>query len=81
MKFSVAWQPDAETQLARFWGQSSDRAAFASAATHIERMLRFYSVRIGEDRFSGDRVLIESPLGVVFRLIVDDHRMVQVLKV
>ena len=80
MKFSVVWQPDAETQLARLWEQSSDRTAFALAANHIEHVLRSYPDRVGEDRFEGDRILFESPLGVVFRLIMED-RMVQVLRV
>ena len=80
MKFSVVWQPDAEAKLAKLWERSSDRAAFASAANHIEQVLRSYPDRAGEDRYDGDRVMFEPPLGVVFRLMLED-RMVQVLRV
>ena len=80
MKFSVVWQPDAEAQLAELWTRSSDRAALASAANHIERVLRSYPEQVGEDRFDEDRVMFEEPLGLMFRLILED-RLVQVLRV
>lgn len=80
MKFSVVWQPDAEAQLAKLWERSSDRVAFASAANHIEQVLRSYPDRAGEDRFDGDRVIFEEPLGMMFRLTLED-RLVQVLRV
>ena len=80
MKFTVVWQSDAEAQLARLWERSSNRAAFASAANHIEQVLRSYPDRAGEDRYDGDHVMFEAPLGLVFRLILED-RLVQVLRV
>ncbi len=80
MKFSVVWQPDAEAQLAELWERSADRAALASAANHIERVLRSYPERVGEDRFDDDRIMFEELLGLVFRLILED-RLVQVLRV
>ena len=80
MKFSVVWQPDAEAQLARLWERSSNRAAFASAAIHIEQVLRSNPDRAGVDRYDGDRVMFEAPLGVVFRLTLED-RLEQVLRV
>ncbi len=80
MKFSVVWQPEAEAQLARLWERSSNRATFASAANHIEQVLRSYPDRAGEDRYDGDRVMFEAPPGVVFRLMLED-RLVQVLRV
>lgn len=80
MKFSVVWQQEAEQQLARLWESSRDRAALTAAADHIERVLRAYPDRAGEERVHGDRVLFESPLGVVFRTRIED-RIVQVLGV
>lgn len=80
MKFSVVWQPDAEAQLGELWARSTDRAALSSAANHIERVLRSYPERVGEGRFDEDRIMFEEPLGLIFRLILED-RLVQVLRV
>ena len=68
MTFSVVWLPVAEQQLAEVWVRASDKAAVTNATSEIDRVLRLNPDRVGESRPDGRRILLESPLGVVYRI-------------
>ena len=80
MKFTVIWLPRAERELAELWETSFNRAALTRAADRIEVILASFPDRAGEDRSNGRRVLFEEPLGIRFRVSIDD-RLVRVISV
>ena len=78
--FSVRWKRSARDRLAEIWMRANDRSAIASAANKIDTLLRTSPETRGESRDGGRRILIESPLGVVFQVKPQDH-IVHVLSV
>ena len=80
MNYTVLWDPAAEQELADVWITAADRAAVTSAADEIDRRLRRDPEQQGESRDDGRRVLLVSPLGVLFRVLPDD-RIVRVIQV
>ena len=81
MKFSVVWQPSAELALAKLWEKSRAQPSVTRASDRIEQVLKSFPERAGEELPDLQaRVLFEGPLGVVFRVSMDD-RLVQVLSV
>lgn len=80
MKFTVAWKPSAESQLAEIWSGSADRAAATRAANELDRRLEQDPHLEGEARSGKRRVLIVAPLAVFFEVREPD-RTVSVLKV
>lgn len=80
MKFTVVWLPRAERELAVLWAASLDRAALTRAADRIEQTLAGLPHLAGEERSDGRRVLIDDPLGILFRVVLDD-RLVRVTTV
>jgi hypothetical protein len=79
MPFTVVWLPAALRQLAALWNASADRNALTRAADRFDRLLRFDPGTKGVDYY-GDRLLVEPPLQVVFRVRPDDM-LVEVLQV
>ncbi len=80
MIFTVAWTPDAVTELAGIWLAASDREQVTQAAAEIDRLLRTDPQNEGESRDAKTRILFVGPLGVDFE-VVDDDRIVYVLSV
>ncbi len=80
MKFTVVWLPRAERELATLWEASPDRAAVTRAADRIEQTLAGLPHRAGEVRPDGRRLLFDDPLGILFRVSLDD-RLVRVTTV
>lgn len=80
MKFTVIWLPHAERELAELWETTTDRAAVTRAADSIEQILTSFPDRAGEERPRGRRVLFDDPLGIQFRVLLDD-RLVRVISV
>jgi hypothetical protein len=80
MKYTVLWQPGAEQQLAEVWVEALDRPAATRAADAIDVRLGQDPARRGESRAAGRRILLVSPLGVLFRVEPDD-RIARVLTV
>jgi hypothetical protein len=82
MNYTVVWSQSAERLLADLWLQANqrDRPAIATAANEIDQWLRRDAHNLGESRPSDRRILLNSPLGVVFKVYRDD-RLVRVLKV
>ena len=72
MRYTVIWSPDALEKLASLWAKSSDRDGISRSAAAIERKLRDDPEQRGED-FYGDRLLVENPLAVGFRVRVEDR--------
>ncbi|MCI0363492.1 MAG: hypothetical protein L0219_06385 [Phycisphaerales bacterium] len=80
MDWTVAWLPDAESELAELWLTATDRERVTIAADQIDMQLRRYPEDAGESRASGRRILIVPPLAVTYRVLADD-RLVQVVNV
>ena len=80
MIFSVTWIPSAIQELAHLWNTAADRNAVAKAADKIDVLLRKDPQTVGESRAGTRRVVGEPPL-VVFFNVLEEDRMVQVLKV
>jgi hypothetical protein len=72
MRYTVVWSPEALNKLADLWMQSEDRDAVSRAASLIEGSLRNDPDQLG-DEFYGDRLLVEAPLAVGFRVIAEDR--------
>lgn len=73
MKYTVIWQPSAEGDLATVWTESKQRSVVSQAADRIENWLRTDPEELGESREDGERLLIESPLAVIYRLVPQDR--------
>lgn len=80
MKYTVAFKPAAEQELANIWSNAPDRAAVTAAAHEIEIALQRDPVACGESRGKGTRVLFHPPLVVQYRVNEAD-RMVRVVEV
>jgi len=80
MKFTVSWLRSAEMELARLWLHVEDRTTLASTANEIDRLLRECPSDVGESREKHRRILLVSPLGVMYTVSADD-RTVRVLHV
>ena len=75
MKYTVIWKPSAKQHLADIWLSAEDRAAIASAADRIDRLLASDPLDVGESRSGNDRILIDVPLAVVFEVSELDRRV------
>lgn len=73
MKFTVAWAPVAERRLAELWLAAPDREVVANASDVIDQQLAERPHLVGESRGAGQRLLIESPLAVLFEVQMDDR--------
>jgi hypothetical protein len=66
--FHVHWIPSALNDLAEIWSRANDRQAVTEATQRIDDMLSRDPGSQGESRDEGRRILLESPLGVLFRV-------------
>jgi plasmid stabilization system protein ParE len=80
MTYTVIWTPTAERRLAELWMQTDRQQALTDAANQIDVWLKHVPNDVGESRPKNRRVLIELPLGVVYKVDEMD-RMVFVLRV
>jgi hypothetical protein len=80
MRYTVLWKPSASRRLAEIWVAAPDRAAVSAAANAIDSRLQLEPRTQGEGRSGVDRILIVSPLAVVFE-VHDEDRLVYVLSV
>ena len=71
--FRVDWLQTALDQLTTIWMQADSalRQAITSASHQIEQRLRSDPLAQGESRSEGRRILLISPLGILFRLEAD----------
>lgn len=72
MRYTVAWLPDAEDELANLWNNAWDRQAVAGAANRMERSLLRDADQKGRAK-NGRRILIDPPLAVTFTVSPDDR--------
>ena len=61
MTFTVAWLQSAERELTSLWLETMDRAALATAANEIDRLLRMCPLNVGESREKSRRMLLFDP--------------------
>jgi hypothetical protein len=80
MKYTVAYKPSAEQELADLWTTAPDRAAVTAAANRIDVLLGRDPYTPSESREGATRILFVPPLAVLFEVSEDD-RYVDVLTV
>jgi hypothetical protein len=80
MNFTVDWLPAAEQELASIWMGASNRKAVTRAAYVIDQRLGTDPENEGESRPKNRRILFCKPLGVLFRVLIDE-KLVEVLHV
>lgn len=68
MNFEVVWDIVAYRKLEQIWDAAADLGPAVNAFDEIERRLADNPQSQGESRPRGRRLLIVSPLGVVFRV-------------
>lgn len=77
MKYEVAWNSNAESDLAKIWMSSSERAKVAESAAYLDDLLARNPFSVGESRTSTvQRIAYKAPLGVEFEIIEDDKRVI-----
>jgi hypothetical protein len=76
MSYTVDWLPDAEQSLAAAWLAARDRAAVTRAANVIDERLRHDPGNEGESRPDGRRIMFVAPLGVIFRVLPNERRVI-----
>jgi plasmid stabilization system protein ParE len=76
VKFTVLWSFAALNELAEIWLKASDRQAVTDAAQAIDKLLEADPMEVGESRAGGRRILINSPLVVIFNVSVESGTVV-----
>jgi hypothetical protein len=66
MNYRVEWTPQALQWLADAWLNAQDRAVVSSASNAIDTALQLDPLSQGESRDDGSRILINSPLAVLY---------------
>jgi hypothetical protein len=67
MNYRVSWDPAAFKSLAAIWATHPDVDELTQCLDEIHRLLSVAADEQGESRGRGQRVVIMSPLGVVFQ--------------
>ncbi len=80
MRYTVTWKPSVKQRLAEIWVTAPDRNAVTAAADSIDGLLRENPLDLGESRSGNARILVLSPLAVVYEVLPED-RLVQVLSI
>lgn len=66
--FTVHWLPNALNKLAEVWLKASDKDAVTQAVHRLDMRLQHDPRGQSESRDGLDRILLEPPLGVFFRI-------------
>jgi hypothetical protein len=75
MRYVVDWEDPALDEVADLWTRAVNRQAVSDAVNRVDGLLTYDPETRGVD-FYGDRLLVEPPLHVVFRVIADNRRVV-----
>jgi hypothetical protein len=74
--YDVRWAESALNSLAEVWNRAPDRNAVTSAILRIDRSLAVSPENQGESRDEGRRILLEPPLGVIFRVHIESQTVI-----
>lgn len=80
MKFTVAWSEEASNELCELWAVVPDRREMTRVVDALEQQLRHNPESVGESREKGRRVVMQSPIGIIFKVFPEDQ-LVQVVHV
>lgn len=80
MKWTVIYRPPAQDELAEIWLNAPDPQGVAEAADEIDRILTGTPIEAGESRDGNTRIIIKSPLTVLYD-VYPDERVVEVFAV
>ena len=72
MTYQVAWNQDAEADLAQLWMDAADRSLISDTAHRLARALAADPLAVGESRGGQLRIALAAPLGIEFE--VDEAR-------
>jgi plasmid stabilization system protein ParE len=75
MRYTVSWKQDAQARLAEIWLDSPEQASVSAAADEIDRILAIRPLEVGESRVANSRILLHSPLAVLYEVSDDDRRV------
>ena len=67
MNYRVVWDVSAYRELERIWSEAEPVHPYLNAFDEIDSLLSVDAHEQGESRPDGRRILIVSPLGVLFR--------------
>jgi hypothetical protein len=73
--FGVEWLTSAESELTQIWLGARDRYAVTEAASRFDLVLRVDPASVGEFRDGDERIAFYDPLGVRFRVMPDQRRV------
>lgn len=76
MSYTVVWLRSTERRLTELWNTAADRQSIADAANQIDAVLRQSPLLVGESRERGLRILLQKPLGVLYRVHEHDRQVV-----
>jgi hypothetical protein len=80
MTYTVRSLPDAEQEMAALWMDSNKRDAVTKAAHRTDQQLQRAPEQLGESRPTDCRIFFDSPLGILFRVILN-ARTVEVVHI
>ena len=80
MSYTVTWKLQVKERLAEIWMHTPSRRLVTLAANRIDELLRTSPLSQGESRTGTERILIVSPLAIVYE-VSDDDRRVDVLAI
>jgi hypothetical protein len=69
MNYSVLWTHASLQMLASVWMKASDREAVTMASQRIDEQLAMDPIDFGESRREGERIGIDPPLQVLYRVL------------
>jgi hypothetical protein len=72
MRWTVVWTDEALDQLADLWTSGDDRADVTDASQEADRLLRDRPLEVGEERVPPERLLLVSPLSLLYQVSPDD---------
>jgi hypothetical protein len=68
MRYTLAWDEDADAALAATWLAARDRQRLSEVAARMEERLRRSPGTAGESRERGRRMLLDNSLGISFEI-------------
>jgi hypothetical protein len=75
MNYTVSWSRSAEDELAAIWLASSRRSDVTKAAQALDGALRSRPFDVGESRMGDFRIHFSEPLGILYRVLPAQHRV------
>jgi plasmid stabilization system protein ParE len=76
MNFTVLWTVEAQDELTEIWLSHWDRAGVTAATHRIDTLLARDPEDQGESRPDDRRIMFDSPLVVIYRIVEADRQVI-----